>query len=927
MILMKRLLVSVVLFLGLFPNMVLAKFGDNGLVTTDFGGHDILNSLALQEDGRIVAAGSGDGNFGLARYTSEGMLDVSFGTGGCVKTATGANITSISLQTDAKIVVVGSITVGKPPVTTYYLARYSNDGSLDAGFGSAGFVTLDFVGVHVFAQTDGKILIGGGSAGTFTVARYLSTGVLDGSFGTAGKTSVSFAGTGAVATLALQTDSKIIAAGGSGGSFALFRLTSAGALDTAFGSGGKVSTDFGGNGGVTNLFIQTDGNIVAAGNSVSSFALARYLSNGTLDNTYGIGGKVITNGGGVSAVVRQSDGKYVTVGSYNDDFMITRYLTDGNFDTTFGTGGKVSTDFFGGYDTGLALVIQPDGKVVAGGYRFNGMIGSGHVNDCDFALARYLRDGGLQVNNPIALEVIPQKGTAGQTLSLDIRGSEMTGLTGIQLRKGSESVNASSINLSDTRITAQFVLPQTPGLYDLYLTKNSSSWTFRSVFSVYPKIIQPVSWIVESLGKAGNPVQGAAGIAVGDTDGDNKAEIFIANGDTQIHRCVKNSAWTMTVLPAESVGYFSDVLLADIDMDGTQEVYGASSCPRVFKYKWSGSNWVGNSFCAYSGPLMKGVQAGGGLAELYSTNGIYLGRSESVDGEWLNARHYRGGSNVICSVSGDLDNDLQNEAYLASVGYGISKVNYPSDSGTNVFLGDKDMTYLCVGDLTGDGVDELYGSDLGGKIHQLKWNGTALQEQVVAAVQASKIAIGDGDNDGRNELYAVGGNGSLYKIKCPDGTYTTEEVGKVGTALTAVAIGDGDTDGQFEVYAADANGYVYQFKALSVIPPTPTVTIQIAPPPDRSFKVYRNQVNPSRGESALVRWSQPYEAPVTITVYNMVGDKIITLADHQVFGAGQFHEVSWNGHNGAGQTVGSGIYIIHIKTDKYETYGKCAIIK
>jgi uncharacterized delta-60 repeat protein len=177
-------------------------------------------------------------------------------------------------------------------------------------------------------------------------------------------------------------------------------------LDTTFGLGGKVSTDFGGGDRVFALAIQPDGTLVAAGETGSigpgasnlDFALARYRIDGTLDLSFGDGGKAVTSFGAhdqAYAVAVQGDGKIVSAGSTGNvftlvsDFAVARYNVDGTLDATFGSGGLVRTDFFGGGDEAHALVLQPDGKVVAIGYatRSDGLP--------SFALVRYNPDGAL----------------------------------------------------------------------------------------------------------------------------------------------------------------------------------------------------------------------------------------------------------------------------------------------------------------------------------------------------------------------------------------------------------------------------------------------------------------------------------------------------------------------------------------------------
>ncbi len=193
-------------------------------------------------------------------------------------------------------------------------------GALDPSFGSGGIVVTDFNGsiddaaFAVAVQPDGKILAAGyvfSSAATnydFALARYLPDGSLDPSFGTNGQVATDFHGSTDVArAIALQPDGKIVVAGralrldGPFFDFALARYNTDGSLDASFGVGGKITTDFDGNGGADLAFalaLQPDGKIVAAGSTsnigVSGFALARYNADGSLDAGFGTAGKVAT---------------------------------------------------------------------------------------------------------------------------------------------------------------------------------------------------------------------------------------------------------------------------------------------------------------------------------------------------------------------------------------------------------------------------------------------------------------------------------------------------------------------------------------------------------------------------------------------------------------------------------------------------------
>jgi uncharacterized delta-60 repeat protein len=401
------------------------SFGTGGKVTTDFG--PISNSataIAIQADGKLVVVGSsGSFDFALARYNADGSLDASFGTGGKVTTDIGLfdEAFAVAIQADGKIVAAGG-TAPEGFCCQFALARYNADGSLDASFGVGGKVTTIFSGdsraFAVAIQVDGKIVAAGGTSDPFVTdfafARYNADGSLDASFGVGGKVTTDFGGFDAASGLAIQGDNKIVAvgAGGPNNDFVLARYNTDGSLDTSFGTGGKVTTDFGGFDGASGLAMQGDDKIVAAGRGgfFTVFALARYNTDGSLDTTFDGDGMVTTQFFGeniesAAGVAIQTNGKIVVTGSvfstFDPSFALARYNTDGSLDTSFGTGGKVTTDFGDPSDVGVLcppgrkdcsedfakdVAIQSDGKIVAVG-------GAGPCTPpCMFALARYLGD-------------------------------------------------------------------------------------------------------------------------------------------------------------------------------------------------------------------------------------------------------------------------------------------------------------------------------------------------------------------------------------------------------------------------------------------------------------------------------------------------------------------------------------------------------
>jgi uncharacterized delta-60 repeat protein len=391
------------------------SFSGDGKQTTAIGsGTDEANSVVLQSDGKIVAAGyshNGTNNdFAVVRYNTDGSLDTTFDTDGKVTTAIGSGIDaaySVVLQSDGKIVVAGYSYNGTND--DFAVVRYNTNGSLDTTFDTDGKVTTDIgssqdQAYSVVLQSDGKIVVAGYSSnGTntdFAVVRYNTNGSLDTTFDTDGKVTTDIgSGTDVAWSVVLQSDGKIVAAGyshnGTNTDFAVVRYNTDGSLDTTFDTDGKVTTAIGSGTDIAfSVVLQSDGKIVVAGHSYNGtnddFAVVRYNTNGSLDTTFDTDGKVTTAiGSGTDAaysVVLQSDGKIVAAGyshnGTNNDFAVVRYNTDGSLDTTFDTDGKVTTAIGSGSDAAYSVVLQSDGKIVVAGYSYNG------TND-DFAVVRY----------------------------------------------------------------------------------------------------------------------------------------------------------------------------------------------------------------------------------------------------------------------------------------------------------------------------------------------------------------------------------------------------------------------------------------------------------------------------------------------------------------------------------------------------------
>jgi len=368
-------------------------FGGDGIVTTDFDNrNDRLTSIAIQPDGKIVVVGytyNGDYDIGLARYLSDGTLDATFDGDGKLITDTGGNhddAQSVVIQGDGKILVGSTSNFLIDGNDEYTLLRYNADGSLDDTFAGDGIQTTDFYGADdyvmaVVLQPDGKIVAAGKAQnGTYfdiAVGRYNADGSLDNTFSTDGITSTS---------LGVETD-----------------------------EGFSVA-------------LQSDGKIVIGGfyyNGLNhDFIAVRFQTDGTLDNTFDGDGKVSTAVGTdydlAYSLTLQPDDKILLAGfaykpATDNDFAIVRYNTDGSLDNTFSGDGKVTTPFGESTDEAYAIAMQPDGKIVVAGATYDG-------SEYHFAVARYLSGLDVSCIDYIVLQPVSVIADAGSDINF-ITGS------------------------------------------------------------------------------------------------------------------------------------------------------------------------------------------------------------------------------------------------------------------------------------------------------------------------------------------------------------------------------------------------------------------------------------------------------------------------------------------------------------------------
>ncbi|HUO74399.1 MAG TPA: DUF4395 family protein [Solirubrobacteraceae bacterium] len=368
------------------PSGLDTTFGSGGRVSTPVGDIGQGEAVVIEPNGGIVTAGSRQiglqSDFALTRHNPDGSLDTSFGTNGIAITDFGGaddHAYDAALTPDGGIVAVGSADPGGLVKADFAIARYNPDGTPNTNFGTGGIVMTDIRGdadqaEAVGVQADGKILVAGHAA---TVAGRI-------------------------------TD------------FALVRYNPDGTLDQSFGNHGIVTTDFGGDDTAVALGIQADGKIVAAGTVRDDhIGLARYMPDGSLDVTFGTGGRTVDPGfGEIKGLALSPTGAIFLAGDSGGDFLLLSYRADGTRNPGFGTLGSLTTDLSGGFDAAENLTVDAQGRIILVGRATSPTI-------LDMALARYNPDGTLDTsfaNNGTLTADFHGKGEFGQDVAIDSAG-------------------------------------------------------------------------------------------------------------------------------------------------------------------------------------------------------------------------------------------------------------------------------------------------------------------------------------------------------------------------------------------------------------------------------------------------------------------------------------------------------------------------
>jgi uncharacterized delta-60 repeat protein len=488
-----------------------STFNSTGVGAFIFGSICNGQSVAIQPDGKIVVGGTTATNaFALARYNMDGTLDKSFGANGkdSIYIGIDGDIRGyVVLQPDGKILLGGSCVDNQYRIV-FSLSRFNTNGSIDNSFNGNGSINTSFNnsgysdrGYAIALQPDGKIVQVGGttiwhvmsfqdSLDEFALVRYNANGTLDNSFGNGGKvTTLVYDDFSQAYAVSIQPDGKIIAGGGAGSlsaapaCFAMVRYNTDGTIDTSFGAKGRVITFFGAgdstginyeNDQAQAMALQPDGKIILAGNSelgsdtYGVLRFARYNSNGTLDSSFGIGGKVATPCSAIIySICLQQDGKIILAGlgsSNPDECFLSRFNTNGSVDSSFGKNGFVflSLNNSGFSELNMAT-MQGDGKIVAAGYSdVKGMIVLRFLSGLNLGVLNFSSPQNplLIYPNPISKQATLQY-SLSQTESISLTLTDMLGRqvqTFFTNQQREQGEHKEELQLSNTLAAGNYIL-------------------------------------------------------------------------------------------------------------------------------------------------------------------------------------------------------------------------------------------------------------------------------------------------------------------------------------------------------------------------------------------------------------------------------------------------------------------------------------
>lgn len=678
--------------------------------------------------------------------------------------------------------------------------------------------------------------------------RLLSSGALDPGFGTFGKVTTDIGNSiDSGFDMAIQGDGKIVVAGptfgAGGGDFSVVRYNVDGTLDSTFGAGGKVTTDFNGRNDIAYaVAIDGNGKIVVVGassqSSDSDLALARYNTNGTLDSSFGTGGQVRTDmfsgsqDQALDVAIQSADNKIVVGGSTglpnSQDllFALARYNTNGSLDGGFGVGGLVTTNYDIGADVVSRLAIQSDGKIVAAGTNPINFLNNNGVltpQESKFALARYATDGALDGSF----------GTGGKVTTSFATGFDEA--KGVAIQSDGKIVVAGSAVIGDNR--------------DFAAARYNTNGTLDSSFNGTG--LQRVDFAIRNDTALGVAMEGDKIVMVGstasatltfdvnlaiarlnangsiDTTFGRRGRIgtdFLGGRDTAAAVAIDgngNIVVAGTAAPINSlVSDFavSRYLGADIPQAPIYVVGPEAGTPPDVRVIDANTGQTSNEFFAFDQGFLGGVRVASADVNGDGVLDVILGAGP---GGATNVKVIDGRTNL--AMAGPLG------SFLAFPGNGD-----PADSSSNFYaLAFQGGMNFATGDVNGDGLDDIIVSvEAGGPPHVKVFSGAnglvirsflafpgaggSVQDTTSAywtdAFQGGvRLGVGDINGDGRTDILAAAGPGAGPHVKVFSGvdtalirSYFAYDPGYAGGVR--IAAGDWNGDGIADVMTAAGVG-------------------------------------------------------------------------------------------------------------------------